>query len=92
MSRRRHDAMDPYAWRRRAILAAWLIGAVAVIARAGQIQIVQASTWEDIAVRQQEGAATLPAPRGTVLVGNGVPLSVTRERVLVNIAPREVRC
>ena len=54
MSRRRHDAMDPYAWRRRAILAAWLIGAVAVIARAGQIQIVQASTWEDIAVRQQE--------------------------------------
>ncbi|HCK61518.1 MAG TPA: hypothetical protein DHW11_09850, partial [Gemmatimonadetes bacterium] len=83
--------MDPYAWRRRAILAAWLIGAVAVIARAGQIQIVQASTWEDIAVRQQEGAATLPAPRGTVLVGNGVPLSVTRERVLVNIAPREVR-
>ena len=73
MSRRRHDAMDPYAWRRRAILAAWLIGAVAVIARAGQIQIVQASTWEDIAVRQQEGAVTLPAPRGTVLVGNGVP-------------------
>ncbi len=91
MSRRRDDAVHPCAWRRRAILAAWLIGAVAVIARAGQIQIVQASMWEGIAVRQQEGGATLPAPRGTVLVGNGVPLSVTRERVRISIAPREVR-
>ena len=90
MSRRNRDAMHPYAWRRRAILAAWLISAVAVIARAGQIQIAQASTWEDIAVGQHEDAVTLPAPRGTVLVGNGVPLSVTRERIQVYVAPGEV--
>ena len=62
MSRRRNDAMHPHPWRRRAVLTAWLLSAVAVTVRAGQIQLVQAPMWEEIASGQHEGAVTLPAP------------------------------
>ncbi|MGB1778999.1 MAG: peptidoglycan D,D-transpeptidase FtsI family protein, partial [Longimicrobiales bacterium] len=91
MSQRRHDPLRPHPWRRRAVLTVWLLSAVAVTVRAGQIQIVQASDWEEMANNQHEGAVTLPAPRGTVFAANGVPLSVTRERVQIYVAPREVK-
>jgi cell division protein FtsI (penicillin-binding protein 3) len=91
VSRRRHDEMRPHPWRRRTILTVWLLSAVAVTVRAGQIQIVQAADWAQMASSQHEGAVTLPAPRGTVFAANGVPLSVTRERVQIYVAPREVQ-
>ena len=90
MSRRRNGEMRPHPWRRRAVLTVWLLSALGVTVRAGQIQVAQASTWEGIASGQHEGAVTLPAPRGTVLAVDGIPLSVTRERVQVYVAPNEV--
>jgi cell division protein FtsI (penicillin-binding protein 3) len=59
--------------------------------RAGQIQIMQAAQWRAMAEAQQVGDRPLPAPRGAILDRNGQPLSVTRERVRVNVAPNEVR-
>ena len=91
MSRRRNGEMRPHPWRRRAVLAAWLLSALGITVRAGQIQVVQAPTWEEIAGRQHAGAVILPAPRGTVLAVDGVPLSVTRERIRVYVAPNEVQ-
>ncbi|MCH1569888.1 MAG: hypothetical protein L7S64_00975, partial [Longimicrobiales bacterium] len=91
MSRRRGDEMRAHPWRRRAVLTVWLLSALGITVRAGQIQVAQASIWEGIASRQHEGAVTLPAPRGTVRAVDGVPLSVTRERVQVYVAPNEVR-
>ena len=91
MSRFPAGHVRPHPWRRRAVLTAWLLGAVAMTARAVQIQIAQASTWKQIADGQHEGAVTLPAPRGTVFAAGGVPLSVTRERIEVYVAPREVQ-
>ncbi len=91
MSRRRGDEMRAHPWRRRAVLTVWLLSALGITVRAGQIQVAQASIWEGIASRQHEGAVTLPAPRGTVRAVDGVPLSVTRERIQVYVAPNEVR-
>lgn len=91
MSRRSRQSGRPHPWRRRTVLAVWLLSALAITLRAGQIQVLQASTWEQIASGQHEGAVTLQAPRGTVLASDGVPLSVTRERVQVYVAPREVK-
>ena len=91
MSRRTPSSVYPRPWRRRLVLAVWLVGAAVIVLRAGQIQIVQAAQWRAIASGQHREDQILPAPRGIILDREGTPLSVTRERALVNIAPREVR-
>jgi len=91
MSRRRAPDTRPRPWRRRLILSAWLLAALALCTRAGQIQVVQASEWRDIASGQHSEDRRLPAPRGTIRDRSGNPMSVTRERALVHVAPKEVR-
>jgi cell division protein FtsI (penicillin-binding protein 3) len=86
---RNHDR--PHPWRRRFVLGAWLGCSCAIAVRAGQVQVVQAAEWRRIAMEQQTGDQPLPAPRGSIYDRNGQPLSVTRERVRVSVAPREVR-
>lgn len=81
----------PHPWRRRTVLVGWLLAAVVVALRAGQIQVVQAAEWRGIADRQHQESQKLAAPRGTIRDRSGNPMSVTRERALVNVAPREVR-
>jgi cell division protein FtsI (penicillin-binding protein 3) len=81
----------PHPWRRRLLLAGWLACVLVIALRAGQIQVVQAAEWRVIAEGQQVGDQPLPGPRGTIFDRNGQPLSVTRERVRVNVAPKEVR-
>jgi len=92
MTRQRQRERDarPHPWRRRLVLGAWLGCALAIAVRAGQIQVVQAAQWRGIAEGQHREAQALPAPRVTILDREGTPLGVTRERTLVNIAPREV--
>ncbi len=91
MSRARNRIGRPHAWRRRVVLVGWLACVALIAVRAGQIQIVQATEWRGLAEAQQVGDQPLPAPRGTIFDRNGQPLSVTRERVRVNVAPKEVR-
>ncbi len=91
MSGQRSALHRPHPWRRRTILTVWLLGITAVTLRAGQIQILQAADWQEQAEGQQTGAVTLPAARGTVFAADGVPLSVTRERVQIYVAPGEIR-
>jgi cell division protein FtsI (penicillin-binding protein 3) len=89
MSRARsHDR--PHPWRRRIVLGAWLGCSCAIALRAGQVQVLQAGEWSRIALEQQMGDQPLAAPRGSIYDRNGQPLAVTRERVRVSIAPREV--
>lgn len=90
MARRRKNA-DPLRHRRRILLGLWLLCGVGVLVRAGQVQILQGSTWARIADRQQRAAEEIPAPRGRILDREGVPLVETRELYEVFIAPREVR-
>lgn len=86
----RRDAYRPHPWRRRTLLAAWLGAGVVLSLRAGQIQLVQAPVWREAASNQHRQDQTLPAPRGTIRDRSGNPMSVTRERALVHVAPREV--
>jgi cell division protein FtsI (penicillin-binding protein 3) len=79
------------AWRRRLVLAGWLVGASAVLVRAGQVQIVQAAEWSEMAEAQHRTDMAIEATRGPILDRDGAPLAVSRERIRVNIAPREIQ-
>lgn len=87
---RSHDPLSR-PWRRRLVLGTWLLCALAIAGRAGQIQVLQGAQWRGIASGQHREDQVLPAPRGTILDREGTPLSVARERSLVNVAPHEVR-
>lgn len=65
--------------------------AVALVARAAQVQLWQGREWLARAQRQQFGEATLPAARGTIADITGVPLVESRPVVALRVAPREVR-
>jgi cell division protein FtsI (penicillin-binding protein 3) len=77
-------------WRRRLVLAAWLLGAAAVVARAGQVQLLQAAQWGGMAEAQHRTDMTIEATRGSILDRDGMPLAVSRERTRVSVAPREL--
>lgn len=87
----RRGANRPHPWRRRTLLAAWLVAAVILAARAAQIQVLQAPVWREVASNQHREDQKLPAPRGTIRDRTGNPMSVTRERALVHVAPGEVK-
>ncbi len=63
---------------------------VAIIARAGYVQLWDGHRWTKAARKQQFAGADLPAPRGTILDATGVVMAESREMVRLNIAPREV--
>src|SRR5437867_6491640 len=65
--------------------------ALAILAKAAHVQLVQGRAWSNLARRQHYTAATVPAPRGAILDASGRTLATTRELVRLEIAPREVR-
>ncbi len=77
-------------WRRRLVLGAWLLAACAICVRAAQIQVVEAAEWRDMAETQHRTDVIVPATRGSILDRDGTPLAVSRERIRVSIAPREI--
>lgn len=77
-------------WRRRLLLALWLSCAVVICLRAAQIQIVQVDDWSAMADDQHSKDIVVPAARGAILDRDGTPLSVSRERARVSVAPREL--
>jgi cell division protein FtsI (penicillin-binding protein 3) len=78
-------------WRRRLVLGGWLIAAAAICVRAGQIQIVEGAEWRAVAEAQHRTDVIVAATRGSILDRDGTPLAVSRERVQVSIAPREIQ-
>lgn len=77
--------------RRRVLLGFWVLTSVVLVARAGQLQILQGDTWREAADGQQRGTATLPAPRGSILDRDRVPLAVSHETFTVGVAPHELK-
>ena len=71
MSKGTPRSAHPRPWRRRLVLAVWLVAAAVIALRAAQIQIVQAAQWREIASGQHREAQTLPAPRGIILDREG---------------------
>ena len=88
---RRRGLVDrPPAWRRRMLLVVWLIALGIICMRAGQVQLAQASDWRSMAESQHRADQIVAATRGSILDRDGTPLAVSRERVRVSIAPREI--
>jgi cell division protein FtsI (penicillin-binding protein 3) len=88
VSRRSLERSPP--WRRRLVLTGFLLGAAAVLVRAGQVQIVQAAEWRGMAEAQHRTDAAIEATRGSILDRDGTPLAVSRERIRVSVAPQEI--
>lgn len=80
----------PHPWRRRLVLTVWLLSALAICVRAAQIQIVQSAQWRRLAEDQHKKDIVVAAARGAILDRDGTPLSVSRERARVNVAPYEL--
>ncbi|NNL65200.1 MAG: hypothetical protein HKP30_03055, partial [Myxococcales bacterium] len=70
-ARRRRDTAVLSPWRRRLLLCGWLFAAVAIVARAGQLQVLQAEEWREIAEGQHLSSHDIPATRGAILDRNG---------------------
>ncbi len=68
----------------------FVVIAVAIVARAGYVQLVQAPSWRAQALRQQMTAVAVPAPRGAILDADGTVLVESRALIRVSIAPREL--
>jgi cell division protein FtsI (penicillin-binding protein 3) len=77
-------------WRRRALLCGWLAAGAAIVVRAGQLQVLQAEEWREIAEGQHLSSQDIPAARGAILDRNGVPLVLSRERFEISVAPNEI--
>ena len=70
---------------------ALVLFAIALLLRAGHIQIWQGGEWEARAKRQHFAQADVPAPRGDILDAAGGALVESRSRVRINVAPGELR-
>lgn len=77
-------------FRRRLLLAGWLLGAALIVARSAEIQVVQGAGWRDVAEGQHRKTIEIPAPRGAILDRNGVPVAESHERFKVGLAPKEL--
>ncbi len=89
MSPRRVHAR-PAPWRRRLLLAGWLLSGAVIAARATQIQVVQGASWGELAADQHTTDKSVAAPRGAIVDRDGVPLAVSREIYRIGIAPNEL--
>ena len=76
--------------RRRLLLAGWIIGATAILARSIQVQVLHSEFWIEVALRQHRTSQSIAAPRGAILDRHGSPLAASLETVRVSVAPREL--
>lgn len=67
------------------------LGLLAVLVRAGQLQLVEGGKWRAEAQRARQEKRVLEARRGGIFDRNGVQLAVTQEYFHVGIAPNELR-
>lgn len=78
------------AGRRRLVLGVWLLSTVVLVGRAAELQLLEGAVWREEAERQHRRTAAIPAPRGTILDRNGIPLALSHETFRVSVAPHEV--
>jgi cell division protein FtsI (penicillin-binding protein 3) len=65
--------------------------ALAILVKAGAVQVVHGKDWRARAERQQASEREVPAPRGEILDATRRVLAESREMVRLEIAPREVQ-
>ena len=77
--------------RRRVLLGVWLLSGLVVVGRAVELQVLEGAAWREEADRQHRRTSEVPAPRGSILDRDGVPLAVSHETFRVSVAPGEVK-
>ncbi len=77
--------------RLRAVQAAFAVGAVALVVRAAQVQLVDGSVYQRRARSQRTEHVVLPPPRGGIYDRNRIPLALTQESFHVGVDPGELR-
>ena len=70
--------------------AGLLLFALAIVARAAHVQLMQHDEWARRAEQQQVAIQSLPAPRGAILDATGEPLVQSRESLRLAVAPHEL--
>lgn len=75
----------------RVIHAALVVFAVALVGRAGWVQLWDHERWTRLAEGQHYSRAASPPPRGEILDVSGVALARSEVRVHLNIVPPNVR-
>jgi cell division protein FtsI (penicillin-binding protein 3) len=68
-----------------------LLFALALVVRAGKVQVIDGKRWSERAKRQHFATTSMSAPRGDILDANGAPLVESREMVRVAVSLPEVR-
>lgn len=74
----------------RAVEIGFVLAILAVVARAGQLQLIQGSSWAGKAERSRTERDSVPARRGALLDRQGSPLAITQEFYHVGLAPNEI--
>ncbi|MBU6364907.1 MAG: hypothetical protein KJT01_01730 [Gemmatimonadetes bacterium] len=77
--------------RRAAVLASLLAGAVAVVVRAAQLQVVEHEQWTRLALRQHVTERAVRPLRGAIEDATGTVLAQSRDLVRLSIDPRVLR-
>jgi cell division protein FtsI (penicillin-binding protein 3) len=78
------------AWRRKFLLGGWLLACAVLVARAVELQVVEAAEWRARAEGQHRMTSEIAAPRGAILDRDGVPLAISRETFRVSVDPQHV--
>ncbi|MEP7325403.1 MAG: penicillin-binding transpeptidase domain-containing protein [Gemmatimonadota bacterium] len=74
----------------RAVEVGFVLAILAVVGRAGQLQLVQGRSWAGKAVEKRTERDSVPARRGELMDRHGTPLALTQEFYHLGMAPREV--
>ena len=79
------------ALRLRAVQVAFALGAVVLVVRAAQVQLVDGAVYQRRARSQRTEHVVLPPPRGGIYDRNRIPLALTQESFHVGVDPGELR-
>lgn len=77
--------------RLQVIEGAMVLGLIALVGRAAQVQLIQGGRWSTEARVQRTEHIVLAARRGTLSDRHGKPLALTQETYHVGVAPNELR-
>jgi cell division protein FtsI (penicillin-binding protein 3) len=77
--------------RLQVIEAAMVLGLIALVGRAAQVQLIQGSRWSTEARVQRTEHIVLAARRGALSDRHGKPLALTQETYHLGVAPNELR-
>ncbi len=87
---RREPPHSRAAWRRRLVLAGWMVACAVLCVRAAQVQVLEGADWQEMAESQHTTDKEVAAARGAVLDRDGAQLAVSREVYRVSVAPQEL--